>query len=482
MKKMIPSQSRRTPLYEHLAEKIIGLVDEGTFKPGERVPSIRSLSRQLKVSINTVKMAYGFLEDRRIIEARPQSGFYVCPRLPDILKEPEAGHGRFILNPAEITSGDVVMQVMVDIMNPDLIRLGAAIPDPDLIPARKLNRVLSSESRRFPEESTGYAMPPGNQRLRSQLAKLMLRSGCTLSPDEIIITNGATEAVFLALRTLCNPGDTLVIGTPIYFNFLQLIRSIGLKVLEIPMSPVDGIDLEALKTALTQHTVQACLIISNFNNPLGNCMPDSARQDLLRILKSHNIPMVEDDINGDLSFSSRRPAVIKAWDTTGDVLLCSSFSKTLSPGYRLGWIAPGRHFDAVKRQKLVTNISTSTPIQLAIAEFLTNGGYERHLRKIRKVYAKKVMQMAEAVVTHFPPGTRITRPAGGFTLWIELPGSVDSLNLYTMAHHQGISIAPGAIFSTTDRFKHFVRLNASVWSDATRWAVKALGNMVYELM
>ncbi|MBF0572835.1 MAG: PLP-dependent aminotransferase family protein [Desulfamplus sp.] len=472
--------SKKPPLYENIASRIVGLVDEGTFLPGDKVPSIRQLSQQFNVSINTVKMAYGFLEDRRVIESRPQSGYYVKARLTGIPKEPQVDNQR--LNPSEITSSDIVIQVMGDVMNHNLIQFGAAIPDPDLIPVDKLNRMLSTESRRFKEESTGYAMPPGNVKLRTQIARLMMRAGCTLTPDDIIITNGATEAVFLALRTLCKPGDTLIIGTPIYFNFLQLIQSLGIRVLEIPMSPVDGINPDAVESAVEQHKVQACMVISNFNNPLGNCMPDKQKQRLLDVLKKHGVPLIEDDINGDLSFSAQRPSVTKSFDTKGDVILCSSFSKTLAPGYRLGWIAPGRYFDAVKRQKLVTNIASPTPTQLAIAEFFISGGYEHHLRSIRKIYAKKVAQMADAIANHFPKETRITRPQGGFTLWVELPEKADSLKLYNMAHSKGISIAPGHIFSTTDNFRHHIRLNAALWSDKTKWAVEELGKMVSEIV
>ncbi|MBF0232414.1 MAG: PLP-dependent aminotransferase family protein, partial [Desulfamplus sp.] len=460
--------SKKAPLYESVADRILGMVDEGTFNPGDRVPSIRQLSQQFQVSINTVKMAYGFLEDRRVIESRPQSGYYVSARLTAIPREPKLDRRR--LNPAEITSSDVVVQVMGDVMNNNLIQFGAAIPDPNMIPVSKLNRMLSTESRRFKEESAGYAMPPGSIRLRTQIARLMMRAGCTLSPEEIIITNGATEAVFLALRTLCKPGDTLIIGSPIYFNFLQLIQSLGIRVLEIPMSPVDGMNPDAVAAAIEKHKVQACMVISNFNNPLGNCMSDHAKQRLLAVLKKYDVPLIEDDINGDLSFSSQRPSVIKSFDTTGHSMLCSSFSKTLAPGYRLGWIAPGRYLNAVKRQKLVTNIASPTPTQLAIAEFLISGGYEHHLRSIRKVYGKKVAQMADAVAQYFPQGTRISRPDGGFTLWIELPGVSDSMTLYNMAHQKGISIAPGHIFSTSDRFGNCIRLNAALWSESVRWA------------
>jgi DNA-binding transcriptional MocR family regulator len=467
------------PLYETVATKIVDLVERGTFNPGERVPSIRSLSQQFKVSVNTVKTAYAFLEDRRVIAARPQSGYYVCPRLPEPPREPEITTPGF--DPAIITSSDLVLRIMGDVMAPDLVQFGAAIPDPALVPTAKLNRMLSSGIRRFPQESTAYAMPPGNIRLRTQIAKQMIKAGCTLHPDEIIITNGASEAVFLALRALCKPGDTLVIGAPLYFTFLQLIQNLGLKVLEVPMSPTRGINLEALEIALDRHRVQACLMIPNFNNPLGFCMDDDRKKRLLGLMKRHSIPVIEDDINGDLSFSDTRPSVIKSFDKEGEVLLCSSFSKTLAPGYRVGWIAPGRYYDSIRRQKLVTNIATPTPPQLAVAEFLVSGGYERHLRSIRKIYGKRILQMADAVGHYFPSGTRVTRPGGGFALWVEMPEPVDSIALYSQALKKGITVAPGKIFSTTDRFNHCIRLNAAFWSEKTRWAVKTLGQLVSKL-
>ncbi len=466
-------------LYEEMAIKIVGLVDEGTFKPGDKVPSIRELSKQFQVSINTVKMAYGYLEDRRIIEARPQSGYYVCAKLPDVPGEPDISEPDF--NPAEISSGELVLRIMSDVVNPEQIQFGAAIPAPELIPTDKLNKMLYSEVRRFRNESTGYSMPPGNKRLRTQIAKRMMKAGCTLSPDDIVITTGASEAVFLALRSICKPGDTLAIGSPIYFNFLEMIKELGLKILEIPSSPKDGMSLDALRFALEKNEVHACMVISNFNNPLGCSMPDENKKELVELLENNNIPLIEDDINGDLSFQGERPSVAKNWDKIGNVLLCSSFAKTIAPGYRIGWIAPGKYKAKVIKQKLVTNIATASPTQLAISEFLVSGGYEHHLRSIRKVYAKKIAQMSEAVGNCFPEGTKVTRPAGGFTLWIEMPKKVDGLALYGKAQKEGITIAPGVIFSASGKFKNCIRLNAGFWSETNRWAIEVLGRIANEL-
>lgn len=472
--------NQKIPLYEDVAAKVALMVDNGTFKPGERIPSIRDLSRKFKVSINTVKVAYGHLEDRRVIEARPQSGYYVCAKFPEIPKEPE-----FIkpeVNLCDISKGDLVMKIMGDIMDESKIQFGAAIPDPELIPSKKLAGMLSTQTRKYQDESAKYSMPPGSRRLRVQISKRLLNAGCSISPDEIIITTGATEAVFLALRTLCKPGDTLAIGSPVYFNFMRMIQELGLNIIEIPSSPRDGINMEALSIALEQNNVSACLIVTNFNNPLGYTLSDERKRDIVELLLKHNVPLIEDDINGDLSYSGERPSVCKGFDKNGNVLLCSSFSKTIAPGYRVGWIVPGRFIKKIQELKVISNIASATPPQLAVAEFLLNGGYDAHLRSIRKTYAVKVARMSEAVGEFFPKGTRVTRPKGGFNLWVELPEKADSMKLYVRAEKKGISIAPGTVFSTSSQFKNCLRLNAALWSDDKIWSIKELGKIAQELI
>ena len=468
-----------TPLYEEIAGRISSLVEEGTFRPGERVPSIRNLSRQMQVSINTVKEAYGFLEDRRILEARPQSGYYVCPKLPALPREPVLTEP--VIRPAGVSIGELTHMIMRDILNPHLIQLGAAIPNPDLLPVARLNRMLSVQAKRFGVQSVSYAIPPGCERLRKEVARRMISAGCTLRPDDIITTTGCMEAVLLALRAVCRPGDTVAIETPAYYNFLQLIQELGLRALEIPASPSEGMSLEALRYALDHTSIQACLVISNFNNPLGSHMPDEKKRELVALLSEHDVPLIEDDIYGDLAFSDERPSVAQAFDRKGLVLLCSSFSKTLAPGYRVGWIAPGRYRAQVERLKLVTNIASATPTQLAVAEFLANGGYDRHLRTIRRDYARRVALMGEAIGRHFPQGTRVSRPKGGFSLWVEMPEQVDSLELYGRAVKEGMTIAPGPIFSASGKYRNFVRLNVAFWSERVEGAVEVLGRLAKEL-
>jgi DNA-binding transcriptional MocR family regulator len=359
--------------------------------------------------------------------------------------------------------------------------LGAAIPNPALLPVDKLNRMLATESRRFKGQSIAYALPPGCERLRNQIAKRSLLAGCTLKPDQIVITSGCVEGVHLSLRAICRPGDTVAVESPVYFNFLQLIEEMGLRALEIPSTPREGMSIEALRYALDNNRVHACLIISNFSNPLGSLMPDERKRELVELLERYDIPLIEDDIYGDLSFAPMRPSVAKAYDRKGNVLLCSSFSKTLAPGFRVGWVVPGRFQAKIECLKMLTNIATASPPQLAMAEFLANGGYDHYLRKIRSVYARQVALMGDAIGRFFPPGTKVTRPTGNFVLWVELPERVDSLKLYDLALRKGITIAPGPIFSATGKFRNYIRLNAGFWSDEIEKAVRTLGGLAADL-
>lgn len=474
--------SAKPLLYQQVAAKIGDLIDQGTYLAGDRIPSIRDLSRTMSVSINTVMQAYAQLENARVVEVRPQSGYYVASRLP----EPEGTlHKRrakrdLAVNPVQL--GQAAFDVIRNISNPALVPLGRGVPDVDLLPIDKLNRMLASESRRFRLESVSYAGPRGMKRLRTAIAKRSLDAGCPLSPDEIVVTSGCVEAVTLALQATCRPGDTVAIGSPVYYTFLNAIQWLGLKILEIPCTPREGMSLEVLSYAVRHNPVHACIAISNFNNPLGSTMPDDKKRELVELLARHCIPLIEDDVYGDLGFGPARPAATKAYDKQGLVLNCSSFSKTLAPGYRVGWIAPGRFLEQVTRLKSLFNIATASPTQLAIAEFLANGGYDHHLRTIRRVYAQRVPQVRGAIGRYFPPGTRVTRPDGGYVLWVELPEKVDAFRLYEQSLERGIGIAPGTLFTTGDKYRNCIRVTAAFWSPAIDQALQTVGGLAREMM
>jgi len=305
----------------------------------------------------------------------------------------------------------------------------------------------------------------------------MVAAGCSLSPAEIVTTSGCSEAIELCLRATCKPGDVVAIESPTYFGILQSIEALGLKALEIPTHPRDGISLEALRFAVEHNAVRACLVVANYNNPLGSCMPDDNKKELAALLARHDIPLIEDDISGEIYFSEGRPTTVKTFDRKGLVLLCSSFSKDICPGYRVGWVAPGRYKATVEWLKAISSVATPTLPQMAVAEFIACGGYDHHLRRIRRIYAQNVGLMSQTVMRYFPEGTRVTRPAGGFVLWVQLPENVDSLTLYKQALREKITLTPGYMFSPSQQYRNFIRLNAARWTLEIERAIRRLGDL-----
>ncbi|MHA3771939.1 aminotransferase-like domain-containing protein [Verrucomicrobiota bacterium sgz303538] len=476
----VTHSSPESLLYESVAEQIAQLIDLGTLRPGERIPSVRKLSRQRRVSISTILQAYRVLENRGLIEARPQSGYFVRVKPWTPPAEPEIS--RPAKRATQVNVSELAVRVMKATRDPALVRLGAALPSPELLPTVQLNRCLAAVSRRNRTLGSNYSIPPGNSALRIQIARRALDTGCTLAPDDIVTTVGGMEALNICLRAVTKPGDTIAIESPTYFGILQCIESLGLKALEIPTHPRDGVSLDALAYALETQPIAACLFVLNFNNPLGSCMPDAHKEQLVAMLAEREIPLIEDDLYGDLPFNGIRPRTAKSFDRKGLVLLCDSFSKTLAPGYRVGWCAPGQWQERVELLKMVTTVATPTLPQMAVADFLANGGYEHHLRRIRKLYAEKVQLVSQAVGEFFPEGTRVTRPTGGYVLWVELPTQVNSLELFDRALAAGISIAPGPLFSAKGKFTNFIRLNCgNPWTPQIESALRTLGQMAAEV-
>jgi len=470
----------KQPLYEQVAERVTSLIDQGTLRPGERIPSVRRFHRQLGISISTILQSYFLLEDKGLIEARPQSGFYVRLRARELPPEPKTTSPS--PSATRVGIGEFAADVHEAIMNPTIVPLGAATPSPELLPTKKLNRFLGAVARRAEVGSNRYDSPQGNQELRHQIARRSLDWGCNLSSADIVTTFGCTEALNLCLRAVTKPGDTVAVESPTYFGFLQILESLNLKALEIPTHPRDGICLDALEKAVKKQRVAACFVVANFHNPLGGCMPESNKKALVEMLGRKEIPIIEDDIYGDLHFAQERPKTLKSFDKHGRVLLCSSFSKTLSPGYRVGWTAPGKFMVQVRRLKLTNSISTATLPQMAIAQILQNGGYDHYLRQIRKAFATQVQLMTQAIKKYFPEGTRVTRPMGGFVLWVEFPRAVNAIELYRRALEKNISFVPGPLFSAKRQYQHFIRLNCGYpWSDRIEQALITLGQLAAKM-
>lgn len=465
--------------YQELAERVADLIRQGTYPAGERIPSVRQTSEQQNLSISTVLQAYALLERKGLIESRPQSGYYVRARVEERLPEPETSSPQ--LDPSHVSLHDLVMMLMRDSADPNLAQLGAALPHIDPKLSQTINRIMAKIIRQQAVGVHEYHFPPGLDSLRVQIARRMVNAGCSLSPSEILITSGGTEAIDFSLHAVCRPGDIVAIESPSYFGTLQTLEAHRLRALEIPTHPRDGISLGALEFAIEHNNIRAVVVISNFNNPLGSKMPDDRKKDLVDLLAKHNIPLIENDVCGELYFDDKRPLVCKAFDTKGLVILLSSFSKDISPGLRLGWVAAGRYSTEVEWLKFTLSASSSTLSQMAVAEFLESGSYDQHLRRIRRDYAHNVELMSDAVMRYFPEGTRLTRPAGGFILWVQLPEKVDSLELYKLALQSGITLAPGHVFSATFQFSNFIRLNAATFNYSTERAIEKLGGMAKDL-
>jgi DNA-binding transcriptional MocR family regulator len=465
--------------YQELADRLAELIRQGTYPPGKRIPSVRQTSHQYDVSISTVLQAYSILEAQSLIEARPQSGYYVRTPSAARLPEPEiSSPGR---NPSRVSLHELTMMLMNDTLNQNLIQLGAALPNPSLLPTKKINRIIANLARRDNPDLQGYQWPPGLEALRTQIARRAVNAGCSLAPNDIVITSGGVEAIDICLHVVCRSGDIVATESPSYFGTLQLLEVHRLRALEIPTHPREGISLEALEFALKHNPIRAVLVIPNFNNPLGSQMPDDKKKELVGLLARYDVPLIENDVSGEIYFGAKRPLVCKAFDARGLVMLISSFSKDISPALRIGWMAPGRYRAEAEWTKFTISSTAPTLGQMAIAQFLESGGYDQHLRRIRREYARNVNLLSAAVMRYFPEGTRLTRPSGGLVLWVRLPENVDSLELYRVAHAAGITLAPGYVFSPTQQFPNFIRLNAAEFNYSTERALEHLGEMIREL-
>jgi len=469
-------RSTRPYRYEETARFITDLVDNGTLIPGARVPSLRQITKQRGVSLSTALHAYRALEDRGVLQARPQSGFYVAKGAPILLETPTISRppGRA----TTVAVSGVVSKLLEYAADPDLVPLGCAIPNAELLAAGRLDRFLARAARVKGVVYNTYTVPKGDPRLRREIARRALRWGQALSPEDIAITCGCTEALVLALKVVSRPGDTIAIESPTYFGFLQVLEALDLRALELPTDARGGVDLAALRSALGTASVKACLFSSSFNNPLGCTMSDERKKAVLELLAKHRIPLIEDDIYGDIYFGEERPKPFMALDPLGNTIYCSSFSKTIAPGYRIGWIAPGRHMPKVLDRKFAFTLCGPALPQAALADFLASGGYDSHLRRVRRTFRDNIDRMIRTIDRAFPRGTRVSRPDGGFVLWVQLPKPLASRELFEAALKKGVCFVPGDVFSASHRYANCLRVSCgSAWHARIEKGLETLGEM-----
>ncbi|MGV2895753.1 PLP-dependent aminotransferase family protein [Achromobacter sp. AGC78] len=464
--------------YERLTEDITNSISSGLLQVGDRLPSVRQTSASRGVSPSTVFKAYYLLEARGLIRARDRSGYYVLraphAALPELDGLSSATAGR---PPVDVS--DNVLQVLNATLRRDMTPFGSAFPSPSLLPYARLGKFMAAAAQRLDPWGSIDDLSPGDAALRRAIALRYLADGLTVPVDDIIITNGALDALNLSLAAVTKPGDAVIVESPTFYAALQSLERNQLHAIEVATHPREGIDLQALEDAIVQHRPRACWLMTTFQNPLGSLMPDRKKEALVRLLTRHDVALIEDDVYGELYFGEHRPRPAKAFDKEGIVMHCSSFSKTLAPGYRVGWVAGGRYTRQIMRNKLTTSLATAAPTQAAIAAYLDKGGYDRHLRQFRQALAVQQGELLQAVARYFPKGTRPTRPAGGYFVWVELPAHIDTLKVHRAALDHGISIAPGPLFSSSGAFRNFLRLNhGHPWNADMEQGMATLGKLL----
>jgi DNA-binding transcriptional MocR family regulator len=461
-------------LYNEIANGIAGQINNGVLKPGDRLPSVRMLCEEHQISMNTAKRVFLELEAQSLIDAKPQSGYFVSRRPYPRLPLPEVSRPASFANSHE--PNELIRKVYGNMGNDALTLFSVGAPSGDLLPLAKLKKEVIQATRELSEGGANYESLQGNLKLRSMIAIRSLAWGGNLHENDLITTNGSVNALSFCLMALGKPGDTIAIESPGYPGLLQLAFSLGLKVLELPTHPVTGIEIDALKKVIPH--IHLCLLVPNFNTPLGSCMPEANKKEIVALLAKHHIPLIEDDIYGDLYFGTQRPKCCKSFDTEGNVLWCSSVSKTLAPGYRVGWVAPGKYKDKLLKVKLIHSLSSSAITQEAVANFLKTGKYENHLRQLRRTLQDNYQHFSHAIADYFPPGTKTSRPQGGVSIWVEFPKEIDTAQLYELAIKQRISIAPGRMFTLQNQFENCMRLCIGLpWSNDIKLKLKQLGNM-----
>lgn len=467
-------------LYRQVIDLINENIDSGTLRPGDRLPSLRRMSRTVGVSVPTVRQAYAELERQRRVESRPQSGFYVRHvGENELVQKTETADAP----PAALGCRPLMQRVYDGINHPGLVPLGIANPCMAKPAAKSLHRAMKRVMARAEDRSLGYASTLGESTLRRQIAYHYLdTTGVQVEPEHLCITNGGQEALLLALRAVASPGDVVAVETPTYHGLLELIDSLGMLALAVETCPEEGVVIDALRRTLEEHSVAACMFSTTLGNPLGVTMPEADRRRLVELLAEHDTVLIEDDVYGDLRFDGERPVPAQFLSSRARVLTCGSFSKTAAPGYRIGWVVSDRHIDEIARLKRAFSCSSGFLPQLTLADFLASGDYSRHLKSLRAVLRRNGERMSALVAERFPPETRTSKPAGGSVLWLELPERVDAEPLFDESIEAGISIMPGHIFSPCGRYTNFVRLSfGHPWSVATEDAMAWLGQRVREI-
>lgn len=445
--------------YEKVFTDLHNAILNGIFLPLAKLPSLRTSSIKYNCGVSVIIQAYGKLESIGLITSIEKSGYIVCS--DSVMPMPTPENANHTLLPNISKANTMTSEIMDMAMDKTILPFGAAIPDETIMATKKLTMYIRRKIQYCPELLTCYTPAAGSLNLRQEIVKYMFNKGVYINADDIVITNGCAEALYLSLKLTTSPGDTVAIETPTYFSLISMLEELKLRAIEIPTKADKGLDIGNLKKTLENCKIKSLVFSSTFQNPLCSIMDSSALKELYNLSIAHGFNLIEDDIYGDCSFDKKSYKPLKSMDKKNNVIYCSSFSKTLSSGIRIGWVIPGTRLDQFKESKQISCLGGPAVLQEALAEFFRDGCYDLHLKKFRKKIYSQTYGIRKLIEKYFPTGTKVTSPKGGYFLWVEFPKGLNAYTLYSMAYENKIGIVPGPVFSLSENYRNCIRLSCA---------------------
>lgn len=439
--------------YEVFTKGIEEQIRKGALRAKDRLPSVREIKERYNLSTSSVQSGFESLMIKGLIESHPRSGYFVCE-----MKESHISERKTKLSP--VVRDEVFMKNMMltSKQTSEATSFNNAVPGDLLIPQKLILRTMQEVIREKGASLLRYYPSNGLESLRKQISQRMGIYGCILNPEELIITDGALQALTIALSSVTKAGDIVAVDSPCVFSVLEVIANLGLKVIEVPVNHHNGFDLEYFQKACAENNVRALVVTPNFHNPTGIMMSDETKKELLRIAEARQVCIIENDIYSDLYFGEERPSSIKSFDHKGLVMIYSSFSKTLAPGIRLGWLYAGHYYSRAERTKFVLGRTVSPIYQELVLKLLQENRYERHLRSFRKKLHQQAVQLLGTLRKYFPQDSYFPQPQGGYSIWGQMPENIDMQKFYQYCEDHKVLFTPGDTFSLTDQYSHHFRI------------------------
>jgi len=440
-----------TVKYITIARQVIASIERGHIEANSKLPSLRDFCQLHHISMTTALACYRYLEQHGYVIAEYKKGYYVQSQ------KAEKGIINFPIFQSAVTTKITRPELRADLIG--ITSLATAQLDSKLIDDALLKRSFRAMTKQA-DFNLKYDEVQGSQKLREQLSKHFSSQGFLCPHEDLVITHGCLDAVLIALECVSKPGDVIAITSPCYSGLIDLLSVLDRAILEIP-STAEGLELMQLEQAMKGKKITACLLTANHQNPTGHSLSNQQKQQLVELATQHNIPIIEDDVFREISHQRTIPLPLKYFDQHGWVIWCGSVSKTLAPGLRVGWCLPGRYKNRFIQQRIIRTLGHNQPIQLALADYIANGYYETHVKKINRAISAHCADYIKFLQDNLPGKSEVFIPNGGLVLWIKLP-KVDTQKLATMLLKQGVHITPGNLFSTTELYQDCVRLNIGV--------------------